>query len=79
MFIEEQEEKRYRAYLTDVLMLVSKNTARFVEGGEYLTDRWVEGSKPVDTRTGDEIAADVIKRAGLTLKGGEEQWTYSPL
>jgi len=32
---------------------------------------WVEQYLPKDERTGDEIAADVIKKAGLILKGGE--------
>lgn len=38
-------------------------------GGTYLTKRYTEIIHPVpqDTRTGDEIAEDVIKRAGLVV------------
>lgn len=30
----------------------------------------LETKKPEKERTGDEIAEEIIKRAGLTLKGG---------
>ena len=63
------EERQYRAYLTDALMIIAENTAKFARG-RYLTQRWVDRFKPVDNRTGDEIVADVIKNAGL-IQGGE--------
>ena len=69
--MQEQEEKKYRVYLTDVLMMISENTARAVNNGRYVTGRWIEGFKKQNTRTGDEIARDVLRGAGLTLKGGE--------
>ena len=65
------EQKRYRTYITDALMLITENTARFISEGKYLTSRWVGEPKKQDTRTGDEIAADVIKKAGIVFKGGE--------
>ena len=36
-------------------------------GGNYITGRFadVTAPKPKDTRTADEIAADIINRAGL--------------
>ena len=55
----------YRVYVTDTLMLAGTN--------RYIDKRWIETIylQPEDGRTGDEIAAEVIKRAGLRLKGGE--------
>lgn len=41
---------------------------------KYLSVSWIDAvrKKGDDSRTPEEIAADVIKRAGLTLKGGGE-------
>lgn len=63
------EERQYRAYLTDALMIMTENTAKFA-GGKHMTQHWYDQFKPVDNRTGEEIAADVIKNAGL-IQGGE--------
>ena len=65
-----QEEKVYRAYITDTLMTICNNFAN-AWGGERLTVRYIDLGKPKDTRTGDEIAIDIITRAGLTF--GEEE------
>ena len=63
-----QEEKIYRAYIADALMLICNNFAnRF--GGNTIETRYIDLGKPADTRTGDDIAVDVIQRAGLTLGG----------
>lgn len=52
------------------------DSAQLAVENKYITRRWCEimedTKKPVDNRTGDEVAADVIKRLGLSLKGGEE-------
>lgn len=69
-YLEELEERRYRAYLTDALMAIAENTARDA-GGKAMKARWAEKFMPVDTRTGDEIAMDVVRRAGLVYRGGE--------
>ena len=65
---QDAEEYAYRVYMTDSAQLAVEN--------KYITRRWCEimedTKKPVDNRTGDEVAADVIKRLGLSLKGGEE-------
>lgn len=47
-------------------MAISGNTARYA-GGDYMQIRWEDlaNPKPADTRTGYEIAAEVIKKAGL--------------
>lgn len=63
----ELDEFAYRAFVTDSIPLAVQQ--------KYLVNRWVDAveRKPVDDRTGDEIAADIILRAGLMPKGGEEQ------
>ena len=50
------------------------DAAQLTPQSKYLTVRWAElvDRKPVDNRSGDEIAADIIARAGLVPKGGEE-------
>ena len=60
----------YRIYVTDALLLIGKNTANY-SGGASLRHRFVDiigtGAKH-DDRTGEEIAADIIRRAGLEVK-----------
>lgn len=58
----------YRVYVTDALKLLSENTARYA-GGSHMMQRWedVVTPKKRSTRTGAEIAADVIKKAGLKV------------
>ena len=76
-FRREQEEKRYRAYVTDALKALTENTThRLIPGmgevsyGSYMPVRWLqEAQKPEDTRSGDEIAEEIIRRAGLKLTG----------
>ena len=38
-------------------------------GGSYITAKLADiiNPKPVDNRTGEEIAADIIKRAGIEV------------
>lgn len=51
--------------MTDSIRAIGKRT------GEYKENRFADilDPKPQDTRSGDEIAADVIKNAGLTVAG----------
>ena len=80
-FRKQQEEKRYRAYVTDALKALTENTThRLIPGvgevsyGSYMPTRWLkEAQEPEDTRTGDEIAEEIIRRAGLKLKNEENQ------
>lgn len=67
---ERAEARRYRAYITDALMVMTENTAKFV-GGSYVKTRWLKDKELEDERTGDEVALEVIMRAGLKVKGGE--------
>lgn len=47
---------------------VAENTAKYAGGG-YPAKRYADVIKlvPVDRRTGEEIAADVIKKCGLKV------------
>ena len=65
-----QEEKIYRLYIADALMCMCNNLASAF-GGHTITTRYADLYKPVDTRSGDEIAVDVIKRAGLSFEEKE--------
>jgi len=66
---QKYDDRRYRAYITDALMEMVNNIGHAF-GGTELTNRWIDGYKPVDTRTGYEIAIDVIKNAGLVPMRG---------
>jgi hypothetical protein len=63
-----QREVAYRIYVTDCLRMMTENTARFAKGN-YITKRYADSlKKPVrENKTGEEIAADVIKKAGLVV------------
>ena len=67
-------EKAYKTYITDTLKIIAENTAEFAGGGAP-TVRWADmiEPKPKDTRTDDEIIADINKKCGLTMidDGGE--------
>lgn len=51
----------YRLYTTDMLRAVN------ISMGQKVDERYIEmvRPKPVDKRSGDEIAADIITRLGL--------------
>lgn len=48
--------------------MITENTAKY-SSGTYMTGRYIDSLKQtkVDNRTGTEIAADVIKKAGLVV------------
>ena len=65
------DERRYRAYVTDALYGMLENFYKAFGGGISMTCRWIEQyDQKSSDKTGDEIAAEVIKRAGLRI-GGE--------
>lgn len=66
---QQRRDLAYRVYVTDCLRIMTENTARFA-GGRYVTQGFSAALRrePVDNRTGEEIAADVIKKAGLVVK-----------
>lgn len=83
-YFEHQEEQRYRQYITEALRLLTENTTHHVipgygavDYGNYIRTPWFRPEKntpePEDTRTADEIALDVIRKAGLKFKGGDNE------
>lgn len=56
------KEMSFRVFVTDTLRIIGENTARFAGGG-YGQQRWYDIiTKKPDNRTGDEIAADIIRK-----------------
>lgn len=53
----------YRFYITDTLKAINENLAK-IAGGPYMSARYADvvHPKPTDTRSGNEIAADIIKK-----------------
>lgn len=62
------KDEAYRIYITDALKVISENTAKFASR-QYMDRRYAElyDTPQKETRTGAEIAADVIKKAGFTV------------
>lgn len=62
------KRQAYKIYISDALRIIGENTAKYA-GGSYMNSRYVDivSPKTKDERTGEEIAADVIKRAGLEV------------
>ena len=67
-FNQHQRDLAYRIYVSDCLRIISENTAKIC-GGSYITAKLADiiNPKPVDNRTGEEIAADIINRAGIEV------------
>lgn len=65
----QQRDLAYRIYVSDCLRIISENTAEMV-GGSYITAKFSDIINPKrgDNRTGEEIAADIIKKAGLEVR-----------
>ena len=76
---QQSKDTAYRVYVTDSLKLIAENTANFAKG-RYMKDRYYDAIRPAkeDTRTGDEIVEDIMKRAGLVIKSEPMQSTGSP-
>ena len=64
----QQRDLAYRIYVADCLRIISENTAK-MGVGSYITAKFADiiNPKPVENRTGEEIAADIIKRAGIEV------------
>ena len=67
-FNQHQRDLAYRIYVSDCLRIISENTAK-IGGGSYITAKFSDiiNPKPVDNRAGEEIAADIINRAGIEV------------
>lgn len=66
---KQAQEQAYRAYVTDALKTITENTAKY-SGGSYMKGRYydLENPKPVETRTGNEIIAQM--KAKIARIGG---------
>ena len=67
-FNQHQRDLAYRIYVADCLRMATENTAKMSQGS-YTAARFYDIiiPKPVDNRSGNEIAADIIKRAGIEV------------
>ena len=67
-FNQHQRDLAYRIYVADCLRMATENTAKMSQGS-YTAARFYDiiNPKPVDNRSGEEIAADIIKRAGIEV------------
>ena len=67
-FNQHQRDLAYRIYVSECLRMISENAASG-GGGSYMAVKFedVINPKHVDNRTGEEIAADIIKRAGIEV------------
>ncbi len=65
---QDAEDALYRLYIARCARVITENTAK-ASGGGYIKADFddILHPKAKDTRTGDEIAADVIERAGLEV------------
>ena len=63
----------FMVYVTDGLKAANDNLAAIARGGVVLSERYfdlVTKKQIKDTRTAEEIAEDIIKKAGLTFEEG---------
>ena len=65
---ENAQTAAYRFYIGNGIQIISENTGLMVGGRKLRDYSEFMGLKPVDNRSGDEIAADIINRAGLGVK-----------
>lgn len=66
--MKERERKTYELYVGDSLYCIqNQNMALTVKYSDLISQ------KKVDTRTGDEIVLDIINRANLKPKSGENE------
>lgn len=66
-----QKKEAYDIYVTDVLRIISENTAKFA-GGNYVKMRYIDVITPKpkkieDDRTAEEIVNDIATRAGIKV------------
>ena len=63
-------EMSFRAYLTDAVQAAATNAAH-IGGGTVINKRWADiiddRRRKEDSRSAEEIIADVIEKAGITV------------
>ena len=64
----QQRDLAYRIYVAECLRMVTENTAK-ISNGSYTVAKFEDilNPKQVENRTGEEIAADIIKLAGIEV------------
>lgn len=72
MVLHISEKALYETYISETLRVMCENLAKsqFI-GGSYTTRSYkdlINGKREADDRTGEEIAAKVIKEIGLKIK-----------
>lgn len=69
LFNKQAKEEAYRTYVTDTLKALNGNFAK-IFGGSFFNMRYYDSVNPAEEsdKSGDEIARDIIKRAGLKVK-----------
>lgn len=64
------KEQSFRIYLTDAVKIAAENTAH-IGGGTIIRKRWIdkldEQLVKEETRSAEEIIADVIDKSGITV------------
>ena len=67
-FNQHQRDLAYRIYVSECLRMINENAASG-GGRSYMAVKFedVINPKHVDNRTGEELAADIIKRAGIEV------------
>ena len=62
------ENEVFKSYIAECLRTLTENTAK-ISGGSYINAKFSDiiNPKPKDNRTGAEIAAEIIKKAGLEV------------
>ena len=76
LFNNRAKERLFRTYITDTLKCLNDNLAKVI-GGSSIKARYYDlleaGSQKESEKTGDEIALEIIKKAGLKVKGKENE------
>ena len=71
-----QKKEAYDIYVTDVLRIISENTAKMASGnysnGNYVKVRYIDVIEPQkekidEKRSAQEIVDDIVNRAGITV------------
>ena len=63
---QKQRDEAYRIYVTDSLYYMKRNEVLGIRFFDL-----IDKKKVIDNRSGDEIALDIISRAGLQYEGSE--------
>lgn len=66
---QQASESAYRIYTAECLRVITENTAG-ISGGSYIQEKFMDIIEPKkqDSRSCEEITAEVVKRCGLVVK-----------